>query len=424
LFIMRSTYDTAAAIRLQCWAVLLCLGWSAVSGAAGSKKTATGCPEAFPDSENNRENVFLRVHKKWPPDVRYPGHIPAKDTAAWTRYMRAKERNISLITERDWKWERWLEQAQIRILKNFTKNGWGIGHMPADIHRRVLKIYNKNKNKHVYDEGAVTGYISGHRNMVDIGEMAQPISNAVQKLIAKWARVDESQLVPTSLYGIREYRRDSVLQTHVDRVESHILSAVYVVDYQYDSDKPGSDAKPWYMVTDPDLSGYRKEVHVKPGQVFFYESAKLPHGRPSTLEGDFSAHVFIHFKPRGWKFKNVDRVYGLPPGWSEPPSEKELTEPIQDDTEDSSFMHVFFINHYKDGVSLLYIPDDEYEPTEVILDGNKNAWPVGSKLSVKVLAGNKYEARYGDSVLQTWIASDIQGSNDYVLEGVPIAREL
>jgi len=114
------------------------------------------------------------------------------------------------------------------------------------------------------------------------------------------------------MYGIRTYYRDSVLETHVDRIESHILSCVYVVDYKYDSDEPGSKTKPWYMVTDPDLSGERADVEVKPGQLFFYESAKLPHGRPSVLHGDYSAHIFIHFAPKDWNFHNMDRVYGLP----------------------------------------------------------------------------------------------------------------
>ena len=55
---------------------------------------------------------------------------------------------------------------------------------------------------------------------------------------------------------------------------------------------------------------------MKPGQIFFYESAKLAHGRPTTLQGDYSAHIFAHFRPKGWNYQNVDRVYGAPPGWN------------------------------------------------------------------------------------------------------------
>lgn len=73
--------------------------------------------------------------------------------------------------------------------------------------------------------------------------------------------------------------------------------------------------KPWQMKVDPDLSGEMKHTTVMPGQLFLYESAKLPHGRPDKLEGDHSAHIFIHFKPKGWAYTNMDRVYGVPPNW-------------------------------------------------------------------------------------------------------------
>jgi hypothetical protein len=34
---------------------------------------------------------------------------------------------------------------------------------------------------------------------------------------------------------------------------------------------------------------------------------KLSHGRPSTLDGEYYAHMFIHFRPVGWNYRNADR---------------------------------------------------------------------------------------------------------------------
>jgi hypothetical protein len=55
-------------------------------------------------------------------------------------------------------------------------------------------------------------------------------------------------------YGIRTYYNGSILETHVDRVETHILSAVYCVDRKHN--------KPWLMETDPDLLGNNAKVGV------------------------------------------------------------------------------------------------------------------------------------------------------------------
>jgi hypothetical protein len=80
------------------------------------------------------------------------------------------------------------------------------------------------------------------------------------------------------------------------------------------------------MKVDPDLAGKERNEQVMPGQLFLYESAKLPHGRPTPLKGSYSAHMFIHFKPKGWGYTNMDRVYGVPPNWdaATPGSETDL----------------------------------------------------------------------------------------------------
>merc|ERR1712217_670699 len=138
------------------------------------------------------------------------------------------------------------------------------------------------------------------------------ITRTSQKLIAEWAGMQPGDLEPTSTYGVRNYWRGSTLKTHVDRVTTHILSAVYCVDSSYPE-----GAAEWPIETDPDLTGKHVKSVVKPGELFLYESAKLVHGRPSVLEGDYSAHMFIHFRPKGWPVDNVDRVYGVPPGFDD-----------------------------------------------------------------------------------------------------------
>lgn len=57
---------------------------------------------------------------------------------------------------------------------------------------------------------------------------------------------------------------------------------------------------------------------IPPGKIFYYESSKLMHGRPDVMNGHYSAHIFVHFRHKGWNLVNTDRVYGVPPGWDDP----------------------------------------------------------------------------------------------------------
>ena len=41
-------------------------------------------------------------------------------------------------------------------------------------------------------------------------------------------------------------------------------------------------------------------VFLAPGEMVWYESARLLHGRPEVLEGDYYDNLFIHFVPTHW----------------------------------------------------------------------------------------------------------------------------
>lgn len=189
--------------------------------------------------------------------------------------------------------------------------------MPAELHKRVLANFRKKwKPPENVRNHSIPLYTTGDQSMVSLdGNLVGEITQTVRDKVAEWASVNPNDIEATSTYGVRNYWRGSTLKTHVDRVSTHILSAVYCVDAKY----PEGAAK-WPIETDPDLTGKHVQTEVKPGELFFYESAKLVHGRPKTLEGDYSAHMFVHFRPKGWTVDNIDRVYGVPPGFDDSPT--------------------------------------------------------------------------------------------------------
>jgi prolyl 4-hydroxylase len=78
------------------------------------------------------------------------------------------------------------------------------------------------------------------------------------------------------------------LISHRDKLKTHIISAIINVDQVVDED--------WPLIIEDNY--YRKHhVFLNPGEVIFYESARLDHGRPLPLKGNKFANIFCHFMP-------------------------------------------------------------------------------------------------------------------------------
>lgn len=93
-------------------------------------------------------------------------------------------------------------------------------------------------------------------------------------------------------YGIRVYQRGSYLYGHVDNPLTHHISATICVDHRLD--------RPWplHLV---DIEGRAHQVSLEPGEMLFFEGARLEHGRPFPLDGDYFANLYVHYTPLDWQ---------------------------------------------------------------------------------------------------------------------------
>lgn len=132
------------------------------------------------------------------------------------------------------------------------------------------------------------------------------IVREMREILQWWTGLE---LVHTSTFGVRVYRRGSMLIDHVDRMDTHLASAVLQIAQSVDDDGG------WPLeVLLP--NGEVGEVFLLPGQLVLYEGAWLRHGRPMRLKGDEFANVFSHFKPLDWDGPKGDgrtRYHGVPP---------------------------------------------------------------------------------------------------------------
>ena len=102
------------------------------------------------------------------------------------------------------------------------------------------------------------------------------IWEASKESLEQWTGVE---LSPTSLYGVRVYTEDAVLAPHVDRmplVISAIINVAQDVDEPWPLEVYGHDGKAY-------------NITMEPGDMIFYESHSVIHGRPFPLKGRYYA---------------------------------------------------------------------------------------------------------------------------------------
>ncbi|CAB1098264.1 unnamed protein product [Ectocarpus sp. CCAP 1310/34] len=119
-------------------------------------------------------------------------------------------------------------------------------------------------------------------------------------VMEEWSGI---KLKSTACYGVRHYYRGSILANHVDRVDTHVISAI--INENVDTD--------WGLYV-RGHDGVARDLFIEPGEIIFYESASVIHGRPQAFQGSRFANIFVHFSPaEGWDVttKDVQRAANL-----------------------------------------------------------------------------------------------------------------
>ena len=186
-----------------------------------------------------------------------------------------------------------LNLKQPLLVKNLTHTGYEKMMIPDGLHTIIKSYYRENNeqrtletwdgmdtNINQYDQRSLMVRLPSH--------IESMIYQALGPLLEKWCScVLESQ----ALYGIREYYHGHVLHNHVDRINTHGISAILQIDKDLDGQRD------WDLEV-IDYGGERQTVSLQSGEMLLYESAKLIHGRPLTFKGRLYANIFVHFSPK------------------------------------------------------------------------------------------------------------------------------
>lgn len=195
-------------------------------------------------------------------------------------------------------------------LPKFTKLGFEVMDIPAETWGLIKEGYELLKkdgirpeftSQEASDNAAVTKSVADLISWDKLPTLRKLIQKQLLPIHEKWAEqklrmdYDESDgtVRETPVYGIRSYNNGAVLRSHVDKIRSHHISTIILVDE--DSNKPwgldilGNDGN-WYNIV------------IKPGQMILYESATCEHGRLEPFDGNYFRNFFVHYTLKNYKY--------------------------------------------------------------------------------------------------------------------------
>jgi prolyl 4-hydroxylase len=205
----------------------------------------------------------------------------------------------NLVTEKEYK--------QYNNFPFFTEKGYKVIKLPPDLRARLSKMWKENRKHRTHEniDKMTANYVKNPKNktetyMVNLDEgIKKETTDFILQELVKWTGI--MNLKKTALYGVREYTDGAVLEKHVDRYDTHILSAIINIGQI-------NMKEPWALSVENRTSSPRDIIFENGFDVVLYESASLVHGRTKPLQGEAFANLFIHFAPDDWdeQLKNLD----------------------------------------------------------------------------------------------------------------------
>ena len=164
--------------------------------------------------------------------------------------------------------------------------------VPAHVHERLLD--HLHRNIHKFRSEPANDFLKTENSRAYPSLLYQDeafnswLLGELQPAHEEWSGV---VLRRAACYGIRVYQPGSYLYNHVDRTRTHVVSATICVDHRSN--------KPWPLHIADHEDVYHK-VTIDPGEMVFFEGARLVHGRPEPFDGEYYANIFVHYTPLDW----------------------------------------------------------------------------------------------------------------------------
>ena len=258
--------------------------------------------------EEERIEFYEKNGYRWPPTTATRGWPPVerKESAAYKKSRDEMEAWIRRnLTTYKATWDEWSSMVQSRAMPRFTEQGFAVvDYSDTDFYRELKAFYDKNVRDPVAFSQLRKEKMQGTGNarFYSQSQLNARLLDGLRPNLEKWSGIE---LQNGQSYGVRVYGEGSTLVNHIDRCETHVISAIFHIDHDLD--------EPWPLEIE-DHDGNWHEVNLKPGEVCYYESAKQYHARLQPMRGRAYASVFLHWFPlHNWNWTMWDGHVMVPP---------------------------------------------------------------------------------------------------------------
>ena len=182
--------------------------------------------------------------------------------------------------------------------KKYTNKGYKVIKLDKKLKQDLIDFWYDNekyKQQEQYISFIKSKNENRRENITNILELNNynnalfnKINNYIKNELLLWT--NKNNLQHTSTYGMREYTNGATLDTHIDRYDTHVISAIINI----------SQDGTWPLI----LYDHNNKMHsitlTEDNDVVLYESATVFHGRPLPFKGNSYVNLFLHFKPDDW----------------------------------------------------------------------------------------------------------------------------
>ena len=124
-----------------------------------------------------------------------------------------------------------------------------------------------------------------------------------QSLLPLHEQFSGQKLEPSMLYGIRSYKRGASLINHSDRIDTHHISSIIMVDKNLSCGCRRKEEPEDWPLHIQSHDGEWHKIYAEPGDMIIYESVACLHGRPDPFKGTFYRNFYVHYKLKDWIYQ-------------------------------------------------------------------------------------------------------------------------
>ena len=198
------------------------------------------------------------------------------------------------------------EFTNVDDFPRFTDNGFTLIKCPEETWNLINESYELLKDKKETEnfDGKKEFIVGGDSEIMSFDHLPSVRTLIHQQLLKTHEDWIKESLTPSFIYGIRSYTKGATLTPHVDRIATHHVSSIIIVDKDL---RCGCQNKKYADDWPLDIQGHDGEwykVYAQPGDMILYESAVCEHGRTEALGGAFFRNFYVHYKLKDWTYKS------------------------------------------------------------------------------------------------------------------------